>query len=228
MRRELIENKVRDSTLWPFSLKGRLESCENPGSIMLRRVSRKPLRMPMRTKMCHCQTFCANGRLHDTFVNVNPQNTIATQFCDESFTTVKADHRVLQHIYKEHFLIRDFVRLGFQIINLQPWPTLATNFFCREHLQRSPLVWFLKAGGIVMHWPGKLSRGPSWAGPSRKLDQCIGISEASFEPATFLGGLTYYSLERKCTCLIIAEIFYQPFNWFNVDQDWKLCLGVVV
>ena len=37
-----------------------------------------------------------------------------------------------------------------------------------------------------MHWPGKLSRGPSWAGPSRKLDQCIGISEASFEPATIL------------------------------------------
>ena len=103
-----------------FSLKGRLESCENPGSIMLRRVSRKPLRMPMRTKMCHCQTFCANGRLHDTFVNVNPQNTIATQFCDDSFTTIKADHRVLQHIYKEHFLIHNFLRLDFQIINLQP------------------------------------------------------------------------------------------------------------
>ena len=133
MRRELIENKVRDSTLWPFSLKGRLESCENPGSIMLRRVSRKPLRMPMRTKMCHCQTFCANGRLHDTFVNVNPQNTIATQFCDDSFTTIKADHRVLQHIYKEHFLIHNFLRLDFQIINLQPWPTLANKEDAMTH-----------------------------------------------------------------------------------------------
>ena len=90
--------------------------------------------------MCHCQTFCANGRLHDTFVNVNPQNTIATQFCDESFTTIKADHRVLQHIYTEHFLICNFLRLGFEIINLtmtntgkQRWccdlRTMATNFF---------------------------------------------------------------------------------------------------
>ena len=117
---------------------------------MLRRVSRKPLRMPMRTKMCHCQTFCANGRLHDTFVNVNPQNTIATQFCDESFTTVKADHRALQHIYKEHFLIRNFLRLGFEIINLtmtntgkQRWccdlRTMATNFFLSANTCKDPL-----------------------------------------------------------------------------------------
>ena len=44
-------------------------------------------------------------------------------FVMKVFTTVKADHRVLQHIYKEHFLIRNSLRLGFQIINLQPWPT---------------------------------------------------------------------------------------------------------
>ena len=148
-------------------------------------------------------------------------------FVMKVFTTVKADHRVLQHIYKEHFLIRNFLRLGFQIINLQPWPTQTKKITYELWLTPAKIPF-----GVISQSRWHCNALAGQIVPGAQLGRAIAEIRPmywdlrSFLRTCHISGEAHLLFSWKK--MHLSYLFYQPFNWFNVDLDWKLCLGVVV